>query len=164
MPLLTVPVEPQQTVYYKRARFSTRLPIQRLYTPAHYWLKEWEKGVWRIGLTRFATRMLGDIVEHEFNVAPRAAVKAGAAIGWIEGFKAISDVFCVADGQFAGDNPALATDLTLIDRDHYDLGWLYAVRGTPGTGSLDVDGYVRHLDSVIDLILSHERVEGDSEC
>ncbi len=29
-------------------------------------------GVWRVGLTKFATRMLGDIVEFEFSVAPGA--------------------------------------------------------------------------------------------
>ena len=45
---------------YKRNRFATRLPTDRFYTRSHYWLREVEPAVWRIGFTKFATRMLGD--------------------------------------------------------------------------------------------------------
>ena len=160
-----VPVDPQKTVYYKRVRFTTRLPVERLYTPAHYWLSEVQQGLWRIGLTRFATRMLGDLVEYDFDVAAGQAVAAGNPIGWIEGFKALSDIYCVAQGVFAGDNPELAKDVTLVDRDPYDGGWLYAVRGAPDESSLDVEGYVNLLDTAIDQILRQEQqARGEAEC
>ena len=35
------------------------------------------------------------------------AVERGQIIGWVEGFKAISDLFCVAGGKFEGGNPVL---------------------------------------------------------
>ena len=83
-----MPVDPQQTLYYKRARFSSRLPKSYLYTPAHFWLREIEPGLWRIGLTRFALRMLGDLVEHSWGVGVGEAVEPGQIIGSVEGFKA----------------------------------------------------------------------------
>src|SRR5262249_8084203 len=49
-----------QIVFYKRARFKTNLPTDRLYVQSHYWLAEESPGTFRIGLTKFATRMLGD--------------------------------------------------------------------------------------------------------
>ena len=97
----------EHTLLYKRARFVTRLPVDRLYSPSHFWIAEHEAGIWRVGFTRFATRMLGEMVEHEFQVEIGAPVASGQIIGWIEGFKAISDIYCIAEGKFAGGNPAL---------------------------------------------------------
>ena len=45
-------------IHYKRSRFSTRLPWDRLYTASHFWVFEAEPGRWRVGLTKFAARML----------------------------------------------------------------------------------------------------------
>src|SRR6185312_12180859 len=53
-------------IAYKRSRFSTRLPTDRLYTPSHFWCAAEPEGVWRVGFTKFATRMLGDLVEFGF--------------------------------------------------------------------------------------------------
>ena len=36
-------------IYYRRSRFSTRLPSDRLYTPAHFWVQEHTPGTWRVG-------------------------------------------------------------------------------------------------------------------
>ena len=66
---------------YKRTRFGTRLPLDLLYTRSHYWLAEVQPGVWRIGFTKFATRMLGDIVEYSFDPEPGQTVAIGAKIG-----------------------------------------------------------------------------------
>src|SRR5215212_7185889 len=143
-----------QFVYYKRSRFSSRLPADRRYTPSHFWLLEVEAGLWRVGFTKFATRMLGDFVEHSFQVKVGEAVAVGQTIGWVEGFKALTDLFCVADGEFAGGNPALEQDVTLADSDPYGKGWLYAVRGTPDPQSTDVHGYAAMLDLTIDKMQS----------
>src|SRR5689334_795460 len=102
-----MPEDPPSHIYYKRSRFSSKLPAGRRYTPTHYWLDEVEPGLWRIGFTKFATRMLGDFVEHAFEPKVGDPVTVGQTIGWVEGFKALTDLYCVADGQFAGGNPAL---------------------------------------------------------
>lgn len=140
----------RNTVHYKRSRFSSRLPADRLYTPSHFWVAETGPGVWRVGFTQFATRMLGDLVEHGFQVKPGDAVAVGQAIGWVEGFKALTDLYCVIDGEFVGGNGALEKDVTLTDSDPYGEGWLYAARGRPEANSVDVQGYTQLLDLTID--------------
>jgi glycine cleavage system H protein len=145
---------------YKRSRFSTRLPVDRIYTRAHYWLRQQEDGIWRVGLTKFATRMLGDLVELDLSPAQGDPVDIGQQIGWVEGFKAVSDVYAVARGAFAGVNSALASDITLLESEPYGAGWLYAVEGDPEPDGLDVHGYVNVLDATIDRMLAG-RSEGD---
>lgn len=158
-----MPIDPKQTVYYKRARFTTRLPIGHLYAPSHCWLKLTDPGVFRIGLTKFATRMLGDFVECDYEVASGETVSVGEAIGWIEGFKALSDIFCVAEGEFLQRNQDLDKAPTLLDNDPYDRGWLYEVRGRPADNATDVDGYVEHLDITIERMLAAEKAKHDEE-
>ena len=153
----------EQSVYYRRSRFTTHLPRDRRYTAAHYWLLEESPDSWRVGLTRFATRMLGDIVEFEFNVRPGAAVATGAEIGSIEGLKAVTTIFSSGTGQFGGENPALRGDVTLAESDPYRAGWLYRLTGHPAADAVDVDGYVAILDATIDKMLAgrHDTPEVD---
>jgi glycine cleavage system H protein len=148
-----MPDDRKDTVHYKRSRFSSRLPADRLYTPSHFWAAEVEPGVWRVGFTKFATRMLGDLVEHGFQAKPGEQVTVGQGIGWVEGFKALTDLYCVVDGEFVGGNPALDQDVTLTDTDPYGQGWLYTVRGTPDPNGVDVHGYTQLLDLTIDKML-----------
>ena len=140
-------------ISYKRNRFSARFPASYRYTRSHFWLSEATAGLWRIGLTTFATRMLGDIVEFDFETNAGARVQVADVIGWVEGFKAVSDIFCVAEGSFAGPNPALAEDPATIGSKPYGDGWLYAVEGRPDPEAVDIQGYVEHLDATIDKML-----------
>jgi len=143
-------------VRYKRSRFSTRLPRERSYTRGHLWLRSRGEGVWEIGITRFALRMLGDPVEIDFEVRPGDPLETGQVLGWVEGFKAVSDLFAPLPGEFVEANPALGEDIELIQSSLYDRGWLYAIRGEPGTDCTDVQGYMDHLDATIDRMLGQE--------
>ncbi len=153
------PYDPNAVVLYKRNRFQSRLPKKRLYTRSHFWLEELEPAgdskpaLYRVGFTRFATRMLGEIVEHGFEAKPGTAIAVGQTIGWVEGFKALSDVYGVVAGTFVGGNPVLDADPSRIDRDPYYAGWLYLARGTPEPNGVDVDGYISILDATIDKML-----------
>jgi glycine cleavage system H protein len=144
------------TLFYKRSHFVTRLPLDRLYSPSHYWLFD-QNGTWRIGLTKFATRMLGEIVDYGFDTQPGAAVKPGQLLGWIEGFKAVSDVFGVVDGKFSGSNPELKKTPEAIDRDCYGQGWLYEAIGRPDAQCLDAQGYKALLDTTIDKLVEKQQ-------
>ncbi len=149
-------------IRYKRSRFTTRLPVGRRYTRSHYWLDRDDQGRWRIGLTTFATRMLGDLVECTFVAAPGDQVALGQAIGSIEGFKALSDVYAVAAGRFVETNAALDSDITLVESAPYGDGWLYAMDGTADPESLDVEEYVHVLDATVDRMLASRR-EGEKD-
>ena len=144
-----------------RYHFATRLPTSYTYTLAHFWLREDSADAWRIGMTSFATRMLGEIVEFDFEVESDQKVAVAQVIGWIEGFKAVSDIFCVSDGHFLGVNPIAAEDTEAICRDPYGDGWLYSVRGRPDPGVLSVDGYVEHLNRTIDKMLEQPWKSGN---
>ena len=111
---------------YQRARFRTRLPKDRLFTEGHFWLRPEDRGLQRIGFTRFATRMLGEMVEFEFEARPGDAVEQGQAVGWFEGFKAVTDLYVPLDGRFDGPNPELETMIGKIHNSPYER-WLYAV-------------------------------------
>ena len=152
-----------QVVLYKRATFVTSLPVSRLYSPSHCWLEDRGEGVWRIGFTKFATRMLGDMVDHRIDATPGLPVKSGDVVGWIEGFKAISDLFCVVNGAFVSGNAGLAKDVELVTRDGYKAGWLYDVRGGPDALCMDVHAYRGLLDKTIDKILEKQKAEETGE-
>jgi len=141
--------QPDSVLLYKRSRFTTRLPTDRLYAPSHFWIAQVDSETYRVGFTKFATRMLGDIVEHGFETKADELIAVGQTIGWIEGFKAVTDIYSVANGQFLGENPVLRQDITLIDSDPYGAGWLYSFRGTPEPNSVDVHGYTQILDATI---------------
>jgi glycine cleavage system H protein len=143
-----------ETIAYRRSRFSTRLPVNRRYSAAHYWLMEEADGIWRVGFTKFATRMLGDLVEYEFSVTSGDRIGLGQAIGSVEGFKAVTSIFSVADGEFLGSGDDLRDDITLAEHDPYGRGWLYRVRGSPDPGAVEVQGYISILDATIDKMLA----------
>jgi glycine cleavage system H protein len=110
---------------------------------------EGEEGLWRVGFTKFATRMLGELVEANFKVQVGDPISPGDSIGSVEGFKAASDVLCVMEGSFAGMNDALNVDACIVKSDPYEVGWLYAAKGQPEEDSLDVHGYVALLQETI---------------
>ena len=146
-----------QTSFYKRSNFVTHLPVECLYSPSHFWLAREEGGRWRIGFTKFATRMLGEIVDHQWEKDVGAAVHSGEIIGSIEGFKAISDIYCVADGMFRGGNAALRDHIELVGKEPYGAGWLYVVEGTPDAKCVDAEAYRSLLDTTIDRILAKQK-------
>ncbi len=143
-----------ETVRYKHAHFSARFPAHYLYVPSHYWLAEIEEspGTWRVGFTKFATRMLGELVDAEWKIPTGGAVSPGQDIGYVEGFKAASDVFCALPGSFAGGNPALDVDACIVRSSPYVDGWLYSVNGAPHDDALDVHSYIELLDKTINTM------------
>jgi glycine cleavage system H protein len=148
-----------KTLHYKRSHFATQLPVDFLYSPSHHWLGRQEDGTWRVGLTKFATRMLGEMVDCGFEPALDSPVACGQIIGWVEGFKAISDIYCVLTGSFAGGNPALKVNITAISEDPYASGWLYQARGQPDGKCVDVRAYITILDQTIDRILEKQKLD-----
>jgi glycine cleavage system H protein len=156
---LKMPENKPKTLPYKRSHFATQLPVDYLYSASHAWIARQDENTWRVGVTKFATRMLGDAVDLGFEAAPGVALRRGDVVGWIEGFKAISDIYCIADGQFVGANPELKRELELVSRDPYGRGWLYAISGQPDPRCVDVYAYRDLLDQTIDRLLAKEKAE-----
>lgn len=145
-------VAPQDLIKFKRNRFVARFPRQYRYSLAHFWLAEEEPGEWRVGLTHFATRMLGEIVEFDVETPVGETLETGTVIGWIEGMKAVTDLFCVASGELLGLNPEALEDIEKVCKDPYGSGWLYAVKGCPDPDTVDVEAYLEKLGETIDAM------------
>lgn len=135
---------------YRRARFVTAIPRDRWYTRTHAWVARQADDSWRIGLTKFATRTLGEIVELELTRTPGSPIATGEVIGWIEGFKAINDLYSPARGAFLEVNPAIQINPGLVNDDPQGEGWLYRVKGAIEPSALDAEGYSALLDRIID--------------
>lgn len=143
-------------IVYRRAHFTARLPTSLLYTRAHYWIQPQQP--LQIGLTPLATRMLGEIIIVEFAVGPGDEVDLGEVIGSIEGVKALSEIYSPAHGSFARANPLLEERPRRINHRPFTDGWLFELNGEADPETVDVDGYVAHLDETIDRL---QAVYGD---
>jgi glycine cleavage system H protein len=97
------------------------------------------------------------MVDHGFEIQAEAPVQSGQIIGWVEGFKAISDIFCIAEGNFSGVNPVLKEKISMVNKEPYGAGWLYVVKGKPDAKCVDVRGYQAILDKTIDKILEKQK-------
>jgi glycine cleavage system H protein len=101
--------------------------------------------------------MLGEMVDHGFEKEPGNEVSVGDIVGWVEGFKAISDLYCVVSGKFSGNNAALRENVKLISKDPYGDGWLYSVEGVPDPNCVKVETYRDILDKTIDRMLEKQK-------
>ena len=143
--------ESAESIYYSRCKFTTKLPRSHRYTAAHFWLaKEGKPDLWRVGFTKFAVRMLGEIVEMEMTVKAGEPVQVGQVIGKFEGFKAVTDLYSVMNGVFERVNPDLEKHGSWLRTDPYFKGWLYEVRGVPEPNAVDANGYIAVLNGTID--------------
>lgn len=140
-------------LFYKRSKFRTKLPRNRKYLKSHFWVRD-DGEAMTVGFTKFSVRMLGEMVESDYEVQVGEKVEIGEVIGWIEGFKATSDIYAVVEGEFKGGNPDLVKDPELFFKKPYEAGWLYQVAGVMPEEVMDVEGYVAYLDETI------ERMEG----
>jgi glycine cleavage system H protein len=154
-------MKPAKTLFFKQSHFVTHLPVDYRYTRSHFWAERGTEGRLRLGFTKFATRMLGEMVDHKFETEVGVPVVPGQVLGWMEGFKAISDVICVGRGTFAGSNLVLKDNISLVTEANYTEGWLYEIDGELDDQSLDVQGYAEHLKATIDKILEKQKQAED---
>jgi glycine cleavage system H protein len=139
---------------YRRCRFSTRLPLNRLDSPLHVWLLSEGAGIWRVGFTKFATRLLGETIDHGWKIQSGQSIRLDQTLGWLEGFKSAFDLTSVATGTFLGTNPELQERIDLVSLHPMDQGWLYRVSGTPDPRCVDARGYTRVLNATLDRLLA----------
>lgn len=148
-----MPKAEPEFIQYSRCKLETKLPLGHRYTASHFWLAKIRgPDVWRVGFTKFAARMLGELVEMEFDVQTGDSVALGQAIGKFEGFKAVTDLFCVVHGTFERENTELSSHSSWLRTDPYFKGWLYEARGTPDPAATDARGYMEQLNAAIDKI------------
>ena len=100
-------------------------PNTRWYTPSHEWIAR-RADNWRLGLTAHAVENLGEIVFIEIP-PPATRLKVGDRLCVVESVKAASEIYSPLDCTITAANEPLHTNLTLINTDPEDTGWILEV-------------------------------------
>ena len=147
-----------QFVKYKRNRFTASFSKQYLFSQAHYWFSHQGENIYRVGLTKFAARMLGELVEFGFEMEPQSRVQTGDILGWMEGFKAASDIYSLVDGSFFRENKDLVDQPELLHARPHNKGWLYEIEIDKSEAEklMSVNEYTVFLDQLIDKMTGEE--------
>lgn len=150
--------EKDQLVKYKRNRFTASFSSRNLYSQAHYWFAPQGGNRFKVGLTKFAARMLGELVEFGFEVKPQSKISTGDILGWMEGFKAASDIYSFVDGVYIGENSDLVDQPELLHARPHNKGWLYEIEIDSSEASklMGVNEYTEFLDQLIDKMTGEE--------
>ena len=110
------------------------VPDDLRYSEDHQWVRV-EGDLLRVGITEFAQEALGEVTMVKVaNV--QTSVGAGAEMGEIEAFKAMTDLYMPIDAVVVESNAALTVTPTAVNTDPYGQGWLCTVRPT---SAVDVD-------------------------
>jgi len=129
---------------FMMGKYQAWFPTDRLYARNHMWFQD-SGGIYRVGFTAFAVRMLQDVYFLAWSIEPGSFVRAKQEIGEIESSKAISSIYAPTDGALLRFNNELLKDPTPINTDGYGKGWLFEF--DPKTADLlTAADYVKHLE------------------
>ena len=118
------------------------IPANVKYTKEHEWIRQ-EGDVAYVGITDYAQEQLGDIVFVDIQTEGET-LAAGDVFGTIEVVKTISDLFLPVAGEVLKQNPALADQPDLVNKDPYGEGWLIKIKPAADadySALLDAEGY-----------------------
>ena len=121
------------------------LAVDRKYSRNHMWAAEIDAG-YRIGLSSYAVKLLGDITHLQWSVKAGVSIDLGQQIGFIEGSKATSDLYAPIAGEVSQLNDEPPKIPSLLNSNPYEA-WLLAIVGS-GQNLLTAEEYVQHLQQV----------------
>ncbi|MBN8587261.1 MAG: glycine cleavage system protein GcvH [Rhodothermia bacterium] len=106
---------------------TTIFPEHLRYTKDHEWVLDEDNGIFKVGITDFAQRELGDIV---FVELPLVGDTFGAEeeFGTVEAVKTVSQLFMPIAGEVVEINTAISDDPEVINSDPYGEGWMIKIR------------------------------------
>lgn len=98
------------------------------YTDQHEWVRvEGDEGT--IGITRYATEQLGDVVFVDLPSIGKTIAK-GAEGAVVESVKAASEVYAPVGGTVTAVNGALGDDPAKVNASPEDEGWFFKIKLT----------------------------------
>jgi glycine cleavage system H protein len=101
------------------------------YTDQHEWVRvEGDEGT--IGITRYATEQLGDVVFVELPAIGKTIAKGGEG-AVVESVKAASEVYAPVGGTVTAVNEALNSDPATVNASPEDSGWFFKIKITNKT-------------------------------
>lgn len=106
------------------------------YTKTHEWIRP-EDGTYTIGLSKFATDSIGDVVYVDLP-DPGTKLKRGESFGNAESSKATSELFAPISGTVEKINEAVRDKPSLLNKSPENDGWLLKMKPDSSTISDDL--------------------------
>ena len=101
------------------------VPEDIIYSCEHIWLRV-DGNMATIGVTDYAQERLGDILSVEF-IETDTYVERDETFGSIESIKEVIDLISPVSGTVVVVNEDILEDVSIINRDPYDTGWLVVI-------------------------------------
>jgi glycine cleavage system H protein len=102
------------------------IPENLRYTNEHEWLRA-EGDNWRVGITEFAQKQLGDVVMVDIPTVGKSVAR-GDELGTIESVKAVSQLYAPVSGEIVAVNKELESEPELLNTDPYGEGWIVEIK------------------------------------
>ncbi|KAK5578599.1 hypothetical protein RB653_008271 [Dictyostelium firmibasis] len=93
------------------------------YTTDHEWVNNIGPKKYKLGITDFAQKQMGDIVYIELPKIGDSFEKGGE-MGTIESVKAVSEYYIPIDGKITSANDKITEEPEILNEDPYGEGWL----------------------------------------
>ena len=103
-----------------------KIPENLKYTKDHEWVKI-EGDVATVGITDFAQKELGDIVNVEVDTAGET-LQIEEVFGTVEAVKTVSDLFLPLSGEIIEFNENLESEPEKVNADPYGEGWMIKIK------------------------------------
>jgi glycine cleavage system H protein len=100
-------------------------PEDIIYSAEHIWLRV-DGNMATIGITDYAQERLGDILSVEF-IENDTYVERDETFGSIESVKEVLDLISPVSGTVIVINEDILEDVSIINRDPFDTGWLVVI-------------------------------------
>ena len=101
------------------------VPEELKYQKTDEWVKITD-GIATIGITDYAQEKLGDILSVEF-IETDTYVERDETFGSIESVKEVVDLISPVSGTVVIINEDIVEDVSIVNRDPYDTGWLVVI-------------------------------------
>ncbi|MBO5287802.1 MAG: hypothetical protein IKA37_06240 [Spirochaetales bacterium] len=98
------------------------------FTKLHQWIKNIEPNIFKIGLSSFAVKELGEIVYIDFLKDGGENVKKEEPLAEIESLKSVNYFQLPFDIEIIEINSDLQNDISVINKDPENTGWLFVVK------------------------------------
>ena len=100
-------------------------PEDIIYSCEHIWLRV-DGNMATIGITDYAQERFGDVLSVEF-IETDTYVERDETFGSIESVKEVVDLISPVSGTVVVINEDILEDVSIINRDPYDTGWLVVI-------------------------------------
>lgn len=103
------------------------VPEDRFYSEEHLWVKKERGNRASIGLSDFARRLYGEILDLELPEEGEELIK-GEAFGSVESARGVEELVAPVSGEVVEVNEEILEDPEIVNEDPYGDGWLIKVK------------------------------------